>query len=596
MQKINLDYSVNPFQKLFIEKGIELLYRNTIDSFRLRLHNPKTLIEELIQVTYSSISGILTNNDYVESTSKELKQALEDNNDGLLYKQINKKHYLEILNKADRNNYKLLIQSSKLILKDNLGYDAHLFDEVNNLMNSYDSLIDSEGALTIKESDFFSLRKKIVVFTNHLFVELINKGYTKQYLYNLFQIVFVRKKGHSKSFEERFNIYKELAQKADEEFTVVFNIKGSTFQFQEFYKIDNSYGLITKKFRKAIEKKTSNQVNEYLEKHKGENLIYIKIHTKDYFKAIEIALNRVSKDLDIYHLGFSKHIFRIDERCAVIGENEPQKASTFPSNFQIDGYFRSDASIFENLLIKIKKIEQNNIGSESYNKILSAIRYYRTGSESPELETKLLNYWIGLEYIFTTTNSAEKTIDRIRKYFPKCHSLIYVKRNLFDYHKALSRQEINGHISNYDDNLNYLLLHKSYRDVIVNSESELLKFRTNFFQKWYEEPNKINEVLIKHQHNITSNITRLYRIRNEIVHNAAIKNGIYVHISHIKYYLTFILNSILDFMAENNVDLDNDGKVTIEDYFIAQEIILGSLKNSKLEEFLKINNPTQILH
>lgn len=71
---------------------------------------------------------------------------------------------------------------------------------------------------------------------------------------------------------------------------------------------------------------------------------------------------------------------------------------------------------------------------------------------------------------------------------------------------------------------------------------------------------------MKHNDNLVWNITRLYRIRNEIVHNAAIKNGIYTHIAHLKYYLAFILNSILDFMTDNAVDVDNDGKVSIEDF------------------------------
>lgn len=63
-----------------------------------------------------------------------------------------------------------------------------------------------------------------------------------------------------------------------------------------------------------------------------------------------------------------------------------------------------------------------------------------------------------------------------------------------------------------------------------------------------------------------------------------------------KYYLTFILNSILDFMAENDIDTNNDGKITIEDYFIAQDIMLGSVKKSTLINYINVENPNQILH
>lgn len=110
-----------------------------------------------------------------------------------------------------------------------------------------------------------------------------------------------------------------------------------------------------------------------------------------------------------------------------------------------------------------------------------------------------------------------------------------------------------------------------------------------------EEPNKIDFALKRHSDNLYWNLTRLYRIRNEIVHNFEIKNGIYIHISHMKYYLSFILNSILDFMADEPSDINND-KVTIEDYFITQEIIFGSLKSEKLEEFMKIDNLNQVFY
>src|SRR5690606_35663560 len=117
MQNVTIRYSVNPFEQVFIEKGLELLFKNTIDSFRLRLHNPKTLLQELIEVCQSSISGVLTNNDYADSTSKELKKTIDDDDDGLIFNKVSKKHYLKIITKLQRKDYNLAIQSSLLILK-----------------------------------------------------------------------------------------------------------------------------------------------------------------------------------------------------------------------------------------------------------------------------------------------------------------------------------------------------------------------------------------------------------------------------------------------------------------------------------------------
>ncbi|NML36775.1 hypothetical protein HHL17_06150 [Chitinophaga sp. G-6-1-13] len=592
MQNISLIYGTNPFEKLFIEKGIELLYSNTIDTYRLRLHNPKTLIEELITVAAESVSGILTNNDYVVYTCKELKKIIDNENHGLNFTNLNKKYYSETISKFDKSNYKLLIQSSKIVLRDNEQYERYLLHSLYKLVYSHKFLND-DGTSRFR-NDVNDLQKKLIVLSNHLLVALIHKGYSKQYLYNFFQIIFIRKR--SLTFKDRFRIFTSLITKTEERFLVIYRILGGAFRHSELNKIDDTYQKISKSFRNSHQKRLSQQVNAFLDKNKESNLIGLRVEARDYVKAIEKSLDKLSKDIDIYHLGFNQHVFKIGDQCAVIGERDLSKSATFPSNFQIDGYTRSNSEVFNKLLDKIQKIQNNNIDKESYNKILSAVRYYRTAGESPEVETKLLNYWIGLEYIFTAFNSEEKTIDRIRRYFPKCHALIYVKRNMFDFHKALGRQGLSGVINNYSDDLNYLLSINSYRDICAQTNSELLKFRTQFFQKWYEEPNKIEESLKHHQDNLIWNFTRLYRIRNEIVHNAAIKNGIYVHISHIKYYLTFILNSVLDYMAEMGVDTDNDGKITIEDFFIAQEIILGSLKGKKLAEFLNVKNPTQILN
>ena len=48
-------------------------------------------------------------------------------------------------------------------------------------------------------------------------------------------------------------------------------------------------------------------------------------------------------------------------------------------------------------------------------------------------------------------------------------------------------------------------------------------------------------------------------------------------------------------MSETPSDINNDNKITIEDYFISKDIILGSLKNKTIKEYIKINNPMELL-
>lgn len=136
----------------------------------------------------------------------------------------------------------------------------------------------------------------------------------------------------------------------------------------------------------------------------------------------------------------------------------------------------------------------------------------------------------------------------------------------------------------------YVIAVKCLRQTGFARKARKFEQRRNLFLYYKVESIK------KHQENLKWNLTRLYRIRNEIVHNAAIKNGIYVNIAHMKYYLTFILNSILDFMANTPIDVNNDNRITIEDFFFAQDIMLGSLKSSSIQNFITVKQPRQILH
>ena len=595
MQNINLKYSVNPLEILFIYKSIELLSIYSIDSYRIRLHNPKTLLEELREVIYSSMQGVLTNNDYVEFTSKELKRFLEEDNDGLVFKHLSKKHFLSILEKPNRNNYGLILQSINIILKYNTEYLDNVYRNISNLLNSYTDLINRKGEIISSHSEKYETSKKrLIKQLEYFYIELINKGFSKQYLYKRILSIFVYST-YDTNFDIQYNKFEQLIRSDNENYTIVFSIDDQSFKYNELKKIDARYSFVDKIAKNKLCSKISNNGKEFIEKNKQFILIAISFQAKDHFSAVQLGVNKFSKDLDIYHLGYNRKYYKIASQCLVIGDKDPTQSSVLPSNYQIDGYFHNNGDIFENILNKINKLKQKNIDKDSYKKILSAIRYYRTGSESPELETKLLNYWIGLEFIFTSFNSGEKTIDRIRKYFPICHSLIYIKRNLIDFHKTLKRLNLDQKVTLYNDDLLYLLSNTAYEDIKRESASELLKYRANLFQKWYQEPNKIGGSLKKHQENLIWNITRLYRIRNEIVHNAAIKNGIYTNIAHLKYYLTFILNSILDFMAENAIDVDNDGKISIDDYFIAQEILFGCLQKEKLEKYIEVEIPLNFL-
>ncbi|MEX0598839.1 MAG: hypothetical protein WD512_20315, partial [Candidatus Paceibacterota bacterium] len=243
------------------------------------------------------------------------------------------------------------------------------------------------------------------------------------------------------------------------------------------------------------------------------------------------------------------------------------------------------------------KLKNAHVNEETINKINSGIRYLRMGGESSEIINKYINYWIGLEYIFSTYDADSYTVGRLREYFKRAHALIYIKRNINDFHKDIKRLNFHGLIPTYNDDLEYLKIENNYDLLIAGTTSPLLKFRAEYYKGLLSDNKKVRAALENHQKNLEWNLTRTYRIRNEIVHNAAIKEDIAVLTSHLRYYLTFIINGLVDFIIYNPKDVNNDDQITIDDYFIFQDLTLSSLekKGVELNDLIAINNPMEII-
>jgi hypothetical protein len=220
-----------------------------------------------------------------------------------------------------------------------------------------------------------------------------------------------------------------------------------------------------------------------------------------------------------------------------------------------------------------------DVKDETKEKIKSAIRYLRLGNQSTEVEHKFINYWIGLEYLFSNYES-QNTINRIKEHFVNAHSLAYVKRNAFSFKKefgqiSLLHQALVPSFTSNDSN--YLSVESFYNDAgqYLLDTHPLLAYRALRLHKWFFSSGKASnasEYIKKHRKNLETHFTRIYRLRNEIIHDAKTNTNNEHIASNLRYYLTFILNEIIDYFSRNT------GKpITIEDSFIQNEIEIGNI-------------------
>ena len=120
-------------EKFFLEKIAELLDKQTIDSYRLRLNNPKTAINELFIVIRGYLTGKIHNDIYIKSLKEELLRLLAEE-DELKFGRIKKNSIRSILNNMPNEN---IAASLKIITNDNTDYGINLNEKIQVLKEEF---------------------------------------------------------------------------------------------------------------------------------------------------------------------------------------------------------------------------------------------------------------------------------------------------------------------------------------------------------------------------------------------------------------------------------------------------------------------------
>jgi hypothetical protein len=587
MLNFKLNYSCQPAERFFIEKSLELLHPKTLDSYRCRINNPKTLLKELRSVLKDYLNGKIQNFDRVGNVISELNEYFKKENNKNTFLKFNSfkiEYFTNIINNKEKKNNDIIRELEyvvKVLLEENKDYleklANHILDEIK-LKNS---------TTDIEELD------KLNSLITFLITELLDNQFHKTNIHDKFWEFFIKNK-EKKSFEILFNNFIQFfLSHSSEKFEVIFRlmnigklklnnvIDGKILSNENLLKIGN-YNETSKQF---VTKK---------------NDIYISFEEegRGFFGALTSSKAKMAFLLDILNLSYHNRKVNLYEFALIINENKVSDADTKPIFYETDGEYKvGDIEKFNESLNKILK--NNKITPETKQKIISGVRYLRVGNESIEFEQKFVNYWLGLEYIFSTyEKEAKSSFSRIEEYFTICHSLIYVKRNFIEFHQDIVRLKIEKQIPNYNNNdpISYLSDTKTFDDIIKNlfTDYPLLAFRASQFRKLFIEKKDVKKFIEQHQSNLKWNLGRAYRIRNEIVHDAAIHTDIGQITTHLRYYLTFILNNILYFFTQST-KID-ESQTSIEDYFIHHKTLFDNLCNQQdIKEFLQINIPVENL-
>ncbi len=567
----------NISQRFFVQKVLDLFYENALDSYRVRYNNSNTCLREVYKLIKDWKNNKIKRFETVSSAIKELVGLL--NKDKILkFGVVKKEDFITHLNSLA--NHKDGEINNELI--NELEYTLHYVissnrDFIINIFGRIETLLPvSDKRLNVCIPNFVSLSQEIEAFAT----ELINIGYSKVFLYRLTSRTFIEY-SQGRNFEERWEFFKKVIEEQQLiDYAVVFkfSIHNSDDYINHFEKTVPVELLPPANLRAAV--------SSFIKEDSEVVFKAYNVKALDFYQAIRIANEQLAYFLDILHFSYNDIMLTLNFDVLVIDQNRKNKANIQKINYLIDGGYLSQDVDYATLNSTIMQIfEKDFISDNVKDKIKSAVRYLRMGNEAIELEQKYICYWIALEHIFSVHSKGVSTFQRMSYNLTNIQIIYYLKRNIQYLHNDIKKHiteftsdiNLKGQIES--DDLEYISKTVSI-DKLVDyfiDINPLLAYKINRVKSTFKNSDAIKDYIINHQGNIQKHLIRLYRVRNELMHDAAIIQNIENLTGNLKYYLVFTLNLLLQHFSMIELNGRLDKEIDLEDFFKNQTMLLNHI-------------------
>lgn len=525
----------------FVERFQELLNRNSIDSYRVRCNNAFSLMCELKGVIDNWLKGYVKQFETVCLCIEETLSAMKED-DILDYSFYDKQLMMDdltVLSKADQKTRgdfgnQTIYLLDKFIHANQDSYIEKLYAAINEMLNS-----DNE----IADGDFFPLAEKLSKLAGALACELLNERFSMRHLYR----ESVKLRNNVNDFVNAFALFQQNHhhQVPLNSYDVVLKMNGGRNK-----RLTSLEGFISESPELLVPKDSRNdKINKFLAS-RGVLFYQTRIEAHDSAMAITHAVEQMESVLDRAMLGYS--ILDVEvQRMALVALNRPEGNIYMVQPVNVtDASYADNEQVVRNMISKISQIQNcDHIADDVKDRLTSSLRHLRIGNTEADTGQQLVNYWVALEFIFSSPKAADSTIPRLVKNLLNILLCCYANRRMSYLNDILHK---NGSLGEESD---WWSLSDSELDSLIATQSSLL---IRFHLQEMKAAVRGNRDAVKtfyanHKKHLYWQIYRIYRYRNKLIHEAAILPGLDNVIRCQRFYLVLLLNQLIGYFSESSV-------------------------------------------
>ena len=525
----------------FSERLIEIFDNSTLDSYRVRVNNTLTLLIEARDTINGRIEDRIKSFLTVRPCLEELVISLKQD-DCLTYTLCNKEKTIQLIRdfigkddnqREEFTKYPFILFIINRLIRDNqTTYLSNLFQHITDILTDNSPL---------EEDKFEQIVNRLDLYILSMGCQLINNGYSKTFL-------FYKAKELSQNcdFINGYDLFKnECLVSKKKNYYVVLKVNISERAFRTGEVSDFTKEIDDEKIIKYLS--NYSYLQSYIKGTKHSRFYISKESALDEYSAMKNAAESLATVLDQINLGMtSLKATALEQGLAVSKNYNGHYSHKYGKYYRFDGKYFDDIEQVVVLQDCIKIINSNaKIKDDVKDRLTSAFRHLRIANYSMELEEKFLNFWIALEFLFSSPLSNETTFERLKNNLSNILYCCYAKRNLEYLNDILHKK---GIIQNNEDF--WKKSNGELDNLIISQTSMLIKYRLIRLKNHFLTNEKQRrDYMEQHLCNLRQHITRIYRLRNELVHEAAIKQSIENMTSNLRYYLVFTLNQMLSYFS-----------------------------------------------